>query len=266
MTPAELVDIGVNLTHRRFDGDRDAVIARAVAAGVSRMVVTGTCVASSRAAIALAGTRAGVLFATAGIHPHDARHASAAALGELAELARAPRCGPLGSAGSTLTATSRPGLTRKRRSRLSWNWRPKPDCRSSSTNGPPTSGSSPSCVRGGHGCGPRSSTASPAPIGSWLPISSLACTSASPAGFATSAVAWACAILVARVPAERLMIETDAPFLTPRDLRPQPRGGRNEPAFLTHVLAALALAVGRPPIQVAEETTRTARAFFGLGS
>ena len=52
----ELVDIGVNLTHRRFDGDRDAVIAGALAAGVSRMVVTGTCVASSRAAIALAGS------------------------------------------------------------------------------------------------------------------------------------------------------------------------------------------------------------------
>ena len=69
---------------------------------------------------------------------------------------------------------------------------------------------------------------------------------------------------VGRVPASRLMIETDAPFLTPRDARPQPRDRRNEPALLTWVLAAVALATGKPASQIAEETTRTARAFFGL--
>jgi TatD DNase family protein len=58
--------------------------------------------------------------------------------------------------------------------------------------------------------------------------------------------------------------ETDAPFLLPRDLSPRPRDGRNEPAYLPHVLAAVARAAGRPLEAVAAETTRTARAFFSI--
>ena len=67
-----------------------------------------------------------------------------------------------------------------------------------------------------------------------------------------------------KVPAERLMIETDAPYLLPRDLEPRPKDRRNVPANLPHILAAVARAVGRPVAQVAEETTSTASNFFRL--
>jgi TatD DNase family protein len=60
------------------------------------------------------------------------------------------------------------------------------------------------------------------------------------------------------------MLETDAPFLTPRDMRPQPKNGRNEPAFLPHVLHAVAKAVGKSPEEVASATTETAKDFFGI--
>ena len=60
------------------------------------------------------------------------------------------------------------------------------------------------------------------------------------------------------------MLETDAPYLTPRDLHPQPRARRNEPAFLPHILNAVARALGRPPAEIAEETARNARRFFRL--
>ncbi len=60
------------------------------------------------------------------------------------------------------------------------------------------------------------------------------------------------------------MLETDAPFLTPRDLRPAPPRGRNEPALLPHVLRTVARCLGRPEDEVAAATTATARAFFGL--
>jgi TatD DNase family protein len=70
--------------------------------------------------------------------------------------------------------------------------------------------------------------------------------------------------LVREIPADRLMLETDSPYLTPRDLHPKPKARRNEPAHLPHILRTVARAVGKPAEQVAEETTRNARSFFGL--
>ncbi len=71
--------------------------------------------------------------------------------------------------------------------------------------------------------------------------------------------------LVRRIPLDRLMLETDAPFLTPRDMRPQPADRRNEPAFLPHILNTVANAMGKSPAEVATATTATAKSFFGLG-
>ena len=68
----DLIDIGANLTHDSFDHDRDAVLQRARAAGVSRMIVTGASREHSPKALALAQQHPGELFATAGVHPHHA--------------------------------------------------------------------------------------------------------------------------------------------------------------------------------------------------
>ena len=70
--------------------------------------------------------------------------------------------------------------------------------------------------------------------------------------------------LVRDIPADKLMLETDSPYLTPRDLHPQPKARRNEPSHLPHILRTVARALGKPAEQVAEETTRNARTFFGL--
>src|SRR6185295_12141375 len=73
--------------------------------------------------------------------------------------------------------------------------------------------------------------------------------------------------LVAAVPAipdRRLMIETDAPYLLPRNMPSPPRDRRNEPAFLGYVRDAVATARGEDPVVTEAATTATARAFFGL--
>ena len=70
--------------------------------------------------------------------------------------------------------------------------------------------------------------------------------------------------LVREIPPDRLMIETDSPYLTPRTLRPQPKSRRNEPAFLPYVLETLAAALGKPVDEVARTTTENARRFFRL--
>ena len=80
------IDIGANLTHDSFDADRKEVIARAFAAGVTQMLITGASVASSRAAIELSRLHAGRLFATAGVHPHHAEELTPAQLPALRAL------------------------------------------------------------------------------------------------------------------------------------------------------------------------------------
>lgn len=70
--------------------------------------------------------------------------------------------------------------------------------------------------------------------------------------------------LVSRIPADRLMVETDSPYLLPRDLRPKPKGRRNEPMHLPHVVRQIAINRGEDPMQCARQASATARQFFSL--
>ena len=70
--------------------------------------------------------------------------------------------------------------------------------------------------------------------------------------------------LVRRIPAQRLMLETDAPYLLPRDLVPKPAARRNEPMYLAHVLKVVAACRDEDAGALATTTTATSRAFFGL--
>ena len=72
MSP-DFVDIGVNLANKAFDKDRDAVMERAVNAGVKQMVLTGTSLAESEKVLELSQQYSEVCFSTAGVHPHDAK-------------------------------------------------------------------------------------------------------------------------------------------------------------------------------------------------
>jgi TatD DNase family protein len=70
--------------------------------------------------------------------------------------------------------------------------------------------------------------------------------------------------LIGAIPQDRLLLETDAPFLLPRSLKQTPDGRRNEPAYLTEVLATVARATGRSPEEVARASTLAAEKLFGL--
>ena len=70
--------------------------------------------------------------------------------------------------------------------------------------------------------------------------------------------------LVRNIPRGRLMLESDAPYLLPRTLRPKPKNGRNEPAYLPEVLREVALHRGETQADLAAHSTACARTFFSL--
>lgn len=66
------------------------------------------------------------------------------------------------------------------------------------------------------------------------------------------------------IPAERLLLETDAPWLLPRDMHPRPTSRRNEPCFLPHIVQQVAKWRGEEQVALAEQVDRNARALFRL--
>jgi TatD DNase family protein len=260
---SDLIDIGVNLAHKQFGHDREAVIRRALDAGVRRMLVTGTSVDSTRAAIALAREKPGTLFATAGIHPHDASRASASALAELAALARSPEVKSMGECGLDFDRdfSPRPAQEAAFEAQLELavelqlpvflHERAAHERFLSilSKARPRLSRAVVHCFTGTE----RELDAYLA-IDCHIGVTGWICDDRRGAGLRP---------LMKKIPADRLMIETDGPFLMPPAAKVG-GGRRNEPAFLTHVLEAVATAAGRPAAQVAAETTKTAELFFGL--
>jgi TatD DNase family protein len=259
----ELIDIGVNLTHASFRDDREEVIARALAAGVHTMIVTGTSVPASQRALDLARGRPS-LRATAGVHPHDARHADAAQLEALGRLVERPECVAVGECGLDFNRDFSPRPVQERVFEAQLEL-------AAATGKPLFLHERDAHARFAELLGRHRARLSAAVVH---------CFTGSAAELDTylamdlhiGITGWICderrgvhlRELVRRVPLDRLMLETDAPFLTPRTLRPRPRRDRNEPALLPHVLDAVAAALDRPRAEVAAATTANARRFFAL--
>jgi TatD DNase family protein len=263
---ASLIDIGVNLGHDSFAADRNAVLARAAAAGVVQMIVTGSSLDSTSQAVQLARTHPRRLFASAGVHPHHADEWSADLASQLGELAHAPEIVAIGECGldyyrnlaahdaqrqafqqqlELAVATGKPvflhqrdayadfvAILREHRAKL---------C-----------GAVAHCFTG---TAPE--------LECYLELQLL-----------IGITGWICDArrgahllpLMRMIPARDLMLETDAPYLMPRDMQPKPGSRRNEPAYLPHIAATVARARGESFATIAQNTTANARRFFRLPS
>jgi TatD DNase family protein len=256
---ADLTDTHAHLDAEALAGDLDDVLARARAAGVTRVVAVGTTLATSRNCVALAG-RPGV-FATAGIHPNEAAAAGPADWDEVVRLAEAPRVVGVGETGLDRHWDFTPfplqeeyfarhlALARARRLAVVVHCR---ECEADvlrmlrddyDRHGP---------VRGVlHSFTGTQQTAEAAlAMGLYLSF----------AGMLTYKNAGDLRAVAARAPLGRVLVETDCPYLAPVPLR----GKRNEPAFVVHTAACLAGLLGLGPDDLAAHTTRNARALFGL--
>lgn len=259
----QLVDIGANLTHPAFHGDLPAVLARAREAGVTAIVVTGTSVAESLNALKTANAEPQTLYATAGVHPHHARECDDATIPALRVLAQQPRVVAIGECGLDFNRNYSPHPDQERwfvaQVELACELK-KPLFMHSRDAFPRFGEILKNCRQKIPPAVAHCFTGEKAELHAYLDL-----------GLYIGITGWICderrgshlKELVRDIPADRLMLETDSPYLTPRDLRPQPRARRNEPAHLPHILRAVARALGKPAERVAEETTRNARAFFG---
>jgi len=260
----ELTDIGANLTHDSFDADRDAVIERALAAGVSRMVVTGADPVHSRRAIELAAARPGVLFATTGVHPHHAAEFDAATERALDELLARPGIVAAGECGLDYFRDFSPRPAQRDAFRA--------QVRLAIAHGLPLF----LHQREAH----DDFLAVLDEFGTDLPPAVVHCFTGRGGeldaylerGYYVGITGWICDerrgrhLLehVGRIPRGRLMLETDAPYLLPRDLSPRPRTRRNEPMWLPHIAAVVARARGEDAGDLAAHTHAAAGEFFRL--
>ncbi len=259
-----LIDIGANLTHESFAADLEAVLERARAVGVTAIVVTGADERSSAQALALARAHSDYLYATAGVHPHHTREFTADTEAALARLLAAPEVVAVGETGLDYFRDYAPRGAQlhafERQVELAL------------TTGKPMF----LHQREAH----EDLIAVLRPVRDRLgPLVVHCFTDERRALFETldldihiGITGWICderrghhlLELVRHIPAERLMLETDAPYLLPRDLSPKPRSRRNEPMFLPHIAATVAAARGQTLATLAAQTTANARAFFGL--
>jgi TatD DNase family protein len=259
-----LIDIGANLTHSSFAHDLPEVLARAAAAGVTELVVTGADAEGSRAALALARAHPRRLFATAGVHPHHASAYDADVEALLRELHAAPEVVAVGETGLDYHRNFSP--------REAQRFAFERQLELAAACGKPlflhqrdAHADFLSCLDNVRGRIGRAVvhcfTGEKQELIDYLERD-----------FYVGITGWICderrgahlRELVKLIPPDRLLLETDAPYLLPRTLKPMPSHRRNEPAFLAHICAEVARDRGEDVAVTAAHTAAAAKTFFDL--
>ncbi|MBS0383710.1 MAG: TatD family hydrolase [Proteobacteria bacterium] len=259
-----LIDIGANLTHESFRHDFGAVLERAHKAGVEKLIVTGASRAGSEHALELARAHPGVLFATAGVHPHHAGDYGADTDALLRALQREPEVRAVGETGLDYYRDLSP--------------RPAQRAAFEKQLAIAVELHKPLFLhqRDAHG----DFLALLKAVRDRVPAVVVHCfTDQRRALFDyldldchVGITGWVCderrglhlRELVREIPANRLLLETDAPYLLPRDIRPQPSHRRNEPMYLAHINEVVAGLRGETVEVTAAQTTANASLFFGI--
>ena len=262
--PYSLIDIGANLMHSSFDEDRAEMMRRAADAGVEKIIVTGSSDDSNIQAAELAEKLPGVLFSTAGVHPHHASHYSDDSDALIRSLILKDAVVAVGECGldyyrnlspreAQLEAFQRqleiardsglPVFLHQRDAHDDFVKMLKPLL-------PDISNAVAHCFTGDAEA-----------LHEYLEL-----------GLYVGITGWICderrgkdlQNIVSAIPDDKLLIETDAPYLMPRTLDPKPKTRRNEPAYLSEVLRVVAAAREQSEEHVARITTMNALHFFAL--
>jgi TatD DNase family protein len=260
----QLLDIGANLTHESFHHDLDAVLQRAQTHGVGRMIVTGASRDGSRHALDLARAHPGRLSATAGVHPHHAIDYDDATDALLRELSQDHAVRAIGETGLDYNRNYSPRDVQRqvfeRQLQIAVDVQKPLFLHQRDAHGDFVA-----LLR-------RYRDKIPAAVVHCFTDTGEALRDYLALDCHIGITGWICderrgthlRELVREIPANRLMIETDAPYLLPRTVRPPPAHRRNEPMYLKHICEEIARDRGEPVEVIAANSTATAEAFFGL--
>jgi TatD DNase family protein len=262
--PYPLIDIGANLAHDSFDGDRDAVMQRAAEAGVTTIIVTGSSDASNLRAAELADASPGSLYATAGVHPHHASDYTDASDEIIRSLVTRPSVVAVGECGLDYFRNFSPREAQReafrRQLQIAQDTGLPVFLHQRDAHDDFVELLEPELARISRGVA-HCFTGEGESLREYLAM-----------GLYIGVTGWICDErrgrhlhdIVDIIPDDRLLIETDAPYLLPRTIRPKPATRRNEPMYLAEVLRVVAEARGQAVEHVARITTENARRFFNL--
>ncbi|MBB3227911.1 TatD DNase family protein [Luteibacter sp. Sphag1AF] len=260
----DLIDIGANLTHESFRHDFDDVLARATAHGVGKMVITGASREGSEQALELARASGGRLFATAGVHPHHAIDYDDDIDALLRQLAAQPEVRAVGEMGLDYHRNySPPDVQRDAFER---------QLKIAVDLGMPVFLHQRDAHEDFLTLLARYRPQLPAAVVHCFTDTREAMLDYLALDCHIGITGWICderrgnhlREFVREIPANRLMLETDAPYLLPRTVKPQPKHRRNEPMYLAHIRDEVARDRGESVEELTAATTRTAEAFFGI--
>lgn len=259
MSNHSLIDTHCHLDFDRFDGDRDEVVARAARSGVARIIVPALDLQNCQSVLAIAGTYPSV-FAAVGIHPNSSDGWTDDWLDALRRLALKPKVVAIGEIGLDYYRERAPRTIQRRALRSQLLLANELDLpvilhnRESSEDLLALLAESPLAGRAGagvlHSFSAGLDTARAAvDLGFYLGFT----------GPVTYKNADQLRDVVAWVPADRILVETDAPFLSPQRYR----GSRNEPAYVSEVAQRIAQVRGLELEAIARQTSENAIRLFG---
>lgn len=253
----QLIDAGVNLTNHQFDGLHDEIITRAKGANVTNMLLIGCDLQSSQNALALAQKYN--YYATAGVHPHDAKSADEHFINQLTSLLQHPEVVAVGECGLDYNRdfsprdiqrevfTTQLALAKKLNKPVYLHERDASEDMLAILQE--------HSVRGVLHCftGDKNALDSYLNQGLYIGITGWVCDERRGKELQQ---------LIPNIPLERLVIETDAPFLIPRTISPKPKSRRNEPSYLSYVCNTIAELKKLSFDDVAKQTTANFQQLF----
>ena len=258
-----LIDIGANLTDSSFEHDFEDMLVRAHEVGVLQMVVTGASRKGSQKAAKIASEYE-QLYATAGIHPHHAEETTDDTLNALEKLTRQEKVVAVGETGLDFFRDFSPKKIQiesfERHIELAS--KTKLPMFLHERDSYPVFGEILSLHRDNISrqvvhcfIGQKSALYSYLDLDCYIGITGWICDERRGEHLLK---------LVKEIPTNRLLIETDAPYLMPRNIRPKPKSRRNEPMYLPVIAEKVAECAGVSTAELASLTTRNAKEFFNL--